>query len=199
MYPANEPELTPGLYLVVVSTSTGSSDEEQVTDRGFVVLPQCREPNLSRATPCKRNKIREEDQRLRAPNFPAEATSLLIADLYAENRLYAESIQELETTSQTVRLSSILCMLGDLYLTVRLNREAERYYLEALKLPEMVTDLKTRASTLKSLALTSEQLVSRSLALTRYDEAISAYITLGYVNEVIELKRRRKKLESNAP
>ncbi|HMG72769.1 MAG TPA: hypothetical protein VK582_04655 [Pyrinomonadaceae bacterium] len=75
VYPANEPELTPGLYLVVVSTSTGSSDEEQVTDRGFVVFPQCREPNLSRATPCKRNKIREEVQRLRAPNFPAKATS----------------------------------------------------------------------------------------------------------------------------
>lgn len=194
-YPADEPELAPGYYLLVVSTPSGSSTKERGVDLGFTVLPRCpSQASQDVGSPCQ-EKIREGEKRIRALRLPDDSTHLLIANLYAANRLYAEATAELEAISATARTPAVARRLGDSYASVGLNREAEKLYLEALSLPEMAKDTEARALTLRSLALTYEGLLDWDQARARYEEAISAYEKLRDHITLKELKAQRARIE----
>jgi hypothetical protein len=191
-YPPDAPDLVPGLYLLVVTTSTGSSDEEGTPDRGFIVLPKCpARGKRNRRAICQAEVIIKEVNRIKRLNLSADSTRLLIADLSVKNGLYAEAIEAIEDVKKTLEVPAVVGRLGEIYARLGLIREAEKYYLEALSLPQIATDPQTKAAALSSLAQTYESLGDRSQATTRYDQAIEAYQELKDRTAIIELRRRR--------
>jgi hypothetical protein len=197
-YPANEPELPPGDYLLIVSTVSGSSDKEGGPGHGFTVLPKCLPAqNRSREPQCRAQKIRDEEKRIRELHLPDDSTLLLVADLYAANELFAEAIETLEEVLKVAKTPAMVRQLGDLYASVGLNREAEKTYLEALGLPQVASDTEGQALTLHALALTYERLGNVDQARARYAEAISAYEKLHDDITVTELKTQRAKIEEH--
>jgi len=189
-YPANQPPLTPGVYLVVVSSNRDtSSDLEQVANRGFVVLPKC--PQRADHQPCKEATIRGKEQRIRDLKLPEDSTRLLIGELYAHNGLFAEAIEQFEAARQILDIPVVLRRIADCYADVGLNREASKLYLEALDLPQSDADLETRGLILWSLASAYDQLGEFDKAPLRYDQAIETYLKLDDQDAVKELRKLR--------
>jgi len=195
-YPADKPPLVPGDYLLLVSTGEGESDDEQTAGRGFTVLPTCagRRPRVGRKAPCLEQQVRDEERRIRNFNLPDDSKRLLVAELYASKGLYAEAIEAMEKVSATVKAPAVKRRLGDLYTSIGLSREAERFYAEALSIYRTSNDPEAQALTLRSLALTYENLGVFDQARASYDEAIEVYEKLGDPAAVEELKRLRAKL-----
>jgi hypothetical protein len=195
-YPSDMPELAPGDYLLMVSTDTGSSDQENGAGHGFTVLPKCSDRPARNGNPqCLAKQVRDKEKRLRQLNLPNDSTRLLIANLYASNELYAEAIEELNEVLNTAKTPAVMRQLGGLYASIGLNREAEKTYSEALKLLQAENDPEGQALTLYALALTYETLGILDQAQMKYDEAIKAYENLGDNATVTELKNQRARVE----
>jgi tetratricopeptide (TPR) repeat protein len=183
-YPEQEPPLTAGqTYKVVVSTDTSSSDEEHLPDLGFTLLTADEAANVSAAEKAVQQK-----------NLSKSETRFLVSNLYASKGLYAEAIDQLEALSKTVHEPAVACMLGDLYMRVGLNREAEKRYLDALSLTE-ANDVEGQASIQYKLAQAYESLGSYDLAAAKLGEAINAYTTLENRSMADELTTKQQKLK----
>jgi hypothetical protein len=164
VYPDEVPSLTPGqTYLVVVSTDDSSSEQENVPGIGFTMLEADKVLSI--------NKAKARIQKLK---LPEAQTQFLTANLYSSEELYAEAIDEIESVSKIMKEPAVIRMLGDLYLAVGLNREAEKRYLEALTL-QPKNDLKEQAITLMELAQAYENLGILDQAAIRLGEAIKIY------------------------
>jgi hypothetical protein len=192
-YPATERELEPGNYLLVVSTSLSSSDEEGGVGRGFTVLPKC-PAGKGALAPCVRSTVRAEEQRINALHLSMDSTQLLLANLYLAHNLYAEAREKLEAALRTAKTPAIMRQLADTYGLVGLNREAEKLYLETLALPQIASDLEAVALTSHALAETYERLGVWKSARSHYDAAIEAYHKLNDYLMVQELEKQRDKL-----
>jgi tetratricopeptide (TPR) repeat protein len=79
-------------------------------------------------------------------------------------------------------------------MVIGLNREAEKMYLEALRLQDS-SDLEAVAVTQKSLAQTCENLGIFDQAVSRLQEAIRVYELLGDTALVEQLKKREQLLK----
>ncbi len=184
VYPDNAPSLIPGqTYLVVVSTDGKSSEQEDVPDTGFVLLKADKILPLSK-----------EKTKIQKLNLPKAQTQFLTANLYSDEGLYAEAINEVESASKTMKEPAVIRMLGDLYLTVGLNREAEKRYLEALTL-QPKNDLEEQAMTQVGLAQAYENLGVVDQAAIRLSEAIKIYERLGNSAMVENLKKQEQRLK----
>lgn len=194
-YPANKPPLSPGDYLLLVSTGERESDNEQTAGRGFTVLPTCAgRPRVGGRAPCLAQQVRDEERRIRNFNLPDDSKRLLVAELYASNGLYAEAIEEMGKVSATLKAPAVKRRLGDLYASIGLSREAKKLYVEALSIYRTARDPEAQALTLRSLALVYENLGVFDQARASYDEAIEVYEKLGDPAAVEELKRLRAKV-----
>jgi hypothetical protein len=183
-YPYKKPSLTPGqTYLVVVSTDGKSSELENVPGIGFALLKADKALSL--------NKAKAKIQKL---NLPEAQTQFLTANLYLDEHLYAEAIDEVERASGTMKEPAVVRMLGDLYLVVGLNREAEKRYLEALTI-QPKNDLEEQAMTQMRLAQSYENLGISDQAIIRLDEAIKIYERLGNSAMVEILKKQEQGLK----
>ena len=181
-YPDDTPPLTRGrIYSAVVSTEPAGSDAEAARDLTFTTLPAREVQTLSK-------KIR----RLRQSRLPEGVKQILIANLYASKELYTEAIALLEG-SKNVGGQATIRMLGDLYLAVGLDNEAEKRYLEALSLAPG-NDLEDLALLQLGLAWVYQNLGAFDRAAMRLGEAISAYEKLGNTLIAERLAERMKVL-----
>lgn len=78
----------------------------------------------------------EEGRKIENLGLPVGPTQFLIAHLYATHGLNAEAIHRLEGISNTFKVAAVVRLLGDLYLTIGLPRQAESNYLNSLSLSE---------------------------------------------------------------
>jgi tetratricopeptide (TPR) repeat protein len=182
-YPEKEPALAPGrVYKVIVTAQGRSSEEENLPDLGFVTLTA----EQSRA-------VERDEQKRKQLGLSEVTTRILIANLYAARELYAEANEQLERAHDAAKDAVVARKLGDLYMRVGLNREAEKKYIEALKLldPE---DLEETGVTQKNLATACEQLGIFDQAVARLEEAIKAYEQLGDSAAVEELRKQEQRL-----
>jgi hypothetical protein len=182
-YPDKEPSLTPGhTYKVVVTAKGRSSDEDHSPGLGFTVLAES-----------QRRALADEETKRRKLGLPEPQTRFLTAILYAGRELYSEAIEQLNELHATMREPAVARVLGDLHLLIGLNREAEKKYLEALKLQDP-TDLEGMGLIQKNLAQAYENLGIFDHAIARLQEAIKAYERLG--NSVVEqLKKQEQSLK----
>lgn len=182
-YPDNAPALTPGhVYLPIVTAELTSSEDEGVPNRGFTII-----------TADKAKALSKKATRIKDLKLPEAQTRLLTAYLYAAKELYSEAVALLESP-KCIDGPATKRMLGDLYLKIGLNREAERRYLEALKL-EPENELEERALILSGLGWAYENLGSFDLAAQNMTEAINAYEKLGDSAMARRLKQEIERLK----
>lgn len=184
-YPDDEPPLAPAKTYKVAITSNGMSSQQDLSPGlGFTTLTAKQAQALS-----------GEESKIKKLRLPDPQTRFFVANLYASRELYAEAIEQTEILYKTMQEPAVAGMLGDLYATIGLNREAERKYLEALRLTP-ATDFEGRGMIEKKLAQVYEYLGNFDRAVARLREAIAAYRrlkNLRMVNLLLKDERRLKK------
>ena len=187
-YPPDEPPLTPGqTYKVVVSMGDASSEQELLTDLGFTVL-----------SAGERRALTAQERKIRLLRLPAPQTRFLLASLHVARGLYAEAIGEFEALSKSLKEPALMRTLGDLYLALDLNREAERWYIEALAL-QVSSSLGEQALTQRGLAQVYENLGNLEWAVAKLGEAKEAYKKLGDAAMVASLETQERRLKLKLP
>jgi hypothetical protein len=185
-YPDNEPPLVAGQTYKVVVTSEGlSSEQDPSPGLGFTIL-----------TADQTRALADEESKREKLELSEPQTRLLISNLYAARELYAEAIERLEELYWMMNEPAVAAALGDLYATIGLNREAEKRYLEALRLTP-ANDFDGRGMIDRNLAQVYENLGNLNLAIARLREAITAYRRLKkirMVNALLNEERRLKML-----
>ena len=82
----------------------------------------------------------------------------------------------------------MLRLVGDLYLSIGLNRQAEENYLQALTLSEGVNDVEGQAAAHATLGNVYDSLGSREEAARHWQDAIAGYDQLGDASKIAELR-----------
>ena len=130
-YPDNAPKFEAGqsYKLIVAISNEQNSGNEAANGLGFSVLSS-RERKL----------VLEEQSQLERLGLDEGPTQYLIGHLYASHGLNAEAIQRLEAVSKKFMVPATERLLGELYLTVELPRQAEAHYLKSLELSQKEQD-----------------------------------------------------------
>lgn len=130
-YPDNAQKLEAGptYKLIVAVDKERTSEMESGPGLGFSVLPSK-----------ERKIVLEEQKQLERLELEEGTTQYLIAHLYASQGLNAEAIERLEAVAKKFRVPATERLLGELYLTVALPRQAETHYLESLELSKKEQD-----------------------------------------------------------
>lgn len=183
-YPVDELALTPGrTYKAVVISGGLSSEQDRTPWLGFSTL-----------TSDKERALAAEEIKTKRMQLPETQTRFLLSSLYAARELYSEAIEQLEDLYNTMKEPAVGRMLGDLYATVGLNREAEKEYLKALDLTAK-NDLDGLGLIQKNLAQVYENLGALDRAIARLKEARNAYQRLRNRTIVRGLLRDERRLE----
>ncbi len=181
-YPEKEPSLAPGqIYKVVVTSNGLSSEQDHSPDLGFTTL-----------TADQARAVAGEEIKRKQLGLPETQTRFLVANLFAARELYCEAIEQLQDLYTTMKEPAVVRMLGDLYATIGLNREAEKKYLEALSLTS-AGDLEGIGAIHRNLAQVYEHLGSAEKAIVQLQEAKKAYRRLGnraMVNSLVKDEHR---------
>lgn len=175
-YPADAPELARGeVYKAIIQSGRKSSTQEKTADLGFTVL-----------TETDAKAIREAEVDVRLLKLPEVQTRLLIADLYASQELFSEAVELLTELMKTLKEPAVLRLLGDIYATSGLHREAIRQYEEALA--QIGNDIEGQALTLAALGRSYAAIGDRDQANARFTRAVEAYQKLGEKVTVEQLR-----------
>jgi hypothetical protein len=180
VYPDTAPALVRGAtYKVTVVAGNRSSDEESLPGLGFTLLKD------NEAKP-----VREAETKIRALGLPDTPTRLLVANLYASKELYTEAIAQLEGLATTSQEAAVPRTLGDLYLTLGLNRLAEERYLQAVDRSERAHDMEGEALAQHALGRIYEALGNPGESAQRLRKALELYQQLGDAKTVKEIEQR---------
>jgi hypothetical protein len=182
VYPDTAPALLAGAtYKVTVVAGNRSSDEEPLPGLGFTLL------NTDEA-----REVRAAETKIRALGLADTPTRLLLANLYAsrERQLYAEAIAQLEGLATTAQEAAVPRTLGDLYLTLGLNRLAEERYLQAFARSESAGDMEGQALAQHALGRIDEVLGNPGESAQRLRKAMELYQQLGDGKTVKEIEQR---------
>ena len=188
LYPRHAKALLPGEYIAIVKTDGKPSTDEPQKGLGFIVLDK----HQAREIIAAKENIRKSGK-VGAP------TRVFLAVLYSNKGLYAEAIEQLEGLPKTAKTPTLERMLGDLYVTIGLNGQAENIYAEiekryeaALKNPQGVSSL---AEDLEGQALIKIALAGiynaqgKAGVKTKLEEAMRIYEQLGDPASIEAIKR----------
>jgi hypothetical protein len=183
-YPDNEPSLALGqTYKGVVKSDGLSSEQDHSPGIGFTTL-----------TADQARALTDEEIKRKQMELPETQTRFLVSNLFAARGLYSEAIEQLQDLFTTMKEPAVARMMGDLYATIGLNREAEKKYLETLSLTP-ADDLEDLGATQRSLAQVYENLGMLDRAIARLQEARKSYQRLrnrAVVNALLKDERRLK-------
>jgi tetratricopeptide (TPR) repeat protein len=167
-----------------VTTGAQTSDAESEPGLGFTML-KADEAQI----------VHDGESRIRNLALSDAATRLLLANLYAGQGLNAEAIALLENSTQSAREPVIVRFLGDLYLKVSLNRQAEDSFLQALDLSQKVSDIEGQAAAQNALGLVYEMFGNKAEAIQRSQKAAEWYQKLGDSKTAKEIQSRLAALQ----
>ncbi|MFY9621586.1 MAG: tetratricopeptide repeat protein [Pyrinomonadaceae bacterium] len=168
-YPVDAPGLARGeSYKAVVQFGKKSSAQEKTAHLGFTVI-----------TDTDAKAVRDAEAAARLLKLPEPQKRLVVADLYASQELSSEAIEMLTGLTKTLKEPAVLRLLGDLYAASGLHPEAVRQYEEAMKLPQIETDLEGQALTLAALGRSYSALDDAEQANSRFTRAVDLYRKLG--------------------
>ena len=125
-YPAKAPHLRPDVdYKLIIIFSNKSSSDEGGQGLGFSLLSNN-----------EKKIVDKQVAQVTGLKLSNDVTAFLTAYIYAAHQLNAEAIEKLEAVKGAFRVSAVPRLLGNLYLTVGLPRQAETAFLESLPLSE---------------------------------------------------------------
>jgi hypothetical protein len=182
-YPDSAPKLEPGKdYKLIVRTSDDqTSENEQTNGLGFSLLP-------SR----KQKVILDQQEQIEHLGLQDGTTQYLLAHLDASYGVNAEAIQCLENASSGFQISATERLLGQLYLAIRLPRQAEAHYLKSLELSQKDEDQEGQLQARLALAGIYADVVSNRKAAAEQLEGVIAIA--GNIGDDLTIKEARKKL-----
>lgn len=130
-YPDYAPKFEAGqnYKLIVAISDEQNSGNESANGLGFSVLSSN-----------ERKAVLDEQKQLERLGLEEGPTQYLIGHLYASHALNAEAIQRLEGVSKKFMVPATERLLGELYLSVELPRQAEAHYLKSLELSKKEQD-----------------------------------------------------------
>lgn len=129
-YPASAPRLHTDVdYKLIVTFRNKSSSDEGGLGLGFSLLSNS-----------EKKIVETQVAQVTGLKLPNDVTAFLTAYIYSAHQLNAEAIEKLESIKDTLRVSAVPRLLGNLYLTVELPRQAEAAFLESLELSENEKD-----------------------------------------------------------
>ena len=177
VYPPDAPALVPGtVYRLIVEAGERSPTEEPGVGLGFELLGAG-----------EVEAVRAAEAKIRALGLSDAATRLLTANLYAVHGLYAEAITLLDPLAGSGE-PAVPRLVGDLYLSIGLNRQAEESYLQALTLSQGVNDAEGQATAHATLGAIYESLGSGEEAVRHWQDAIAGYEQIGDQAKIAELR-----------
>jgi hypothetical protein len=169
-------------YKVVVEAGKASSEQERKANLGFTVL-----------TNAEAQSISDSEEAILRLNLPASETQFLIANLYAAQGLFSEAIEKLARLTNTLKEPAVLRMLGDLYATSGLHREAVKEYESALALPQIKSDIEGQALTFAALGRSYMELENSKQSGLHFNRAVEAFRKLGDTVTVEQLINGKQK------
>jgi len=185
LYPANAPELKPGVdYKLIVESDGQSSTREPGLGLGFSIL----RPDEAKA-------VAKEESRIVDLGLPTGPTQFLIAHLYAGYGLKAEAIQRLEDLSQAFHAPAVARLLGDLYLAVGLTRRAEASYLSSLNLSKNDDDEGRMLADMSLARIYEEALGNTKQAIQHLDAALAVANRIGDKQTAGEAEKKLTELK----
>lgn len=186
-YPHDQQPLKTGVdYKLVVKADNGrssSSEEVDLSDydsieRGVSGLQfRLIEQNLGESVQRLAEELAEENAQQQSTD---DGKLLVQAYLYAENGLFAEAIEMLETAVETgTQAPKIYRSLGNFYAWSGLNLLAEKFYLEAIQLAESQQDGQERALAQHHLGQMYLEVMNRgSDGISLLEQALAGYQTV---------------------
>jgi len=142
VYPNTAPPMKPGVdYKLIVVAGNGETSDEPGVGLGFSLL-----------SPEDAKAVLKEQKQIESLGLPPGPTDFLVAHLFTNHGLYAEAIERLEAISQNFKVAAVQKLLGDLFMDIRLPRQAEGRYLNALGLCAAENDQEGQMLIHKALA-----------------------------------------------
>jgi hypothetical protein len=182
-YPDTAPKLETGQdYKLIVRVSDDqTSENEQTNGLGFSLLSSK-----------ERKVILGQQKQIEQLGLQDGTTQYLVAHLDASYGLNAEAIQCLESASSRFQISAPERLLGQLYLAIRLPRQAEAHYLKSLELSQKDEDQEGQLQARLALAGIYADVVSNRKAAAEQLEGVIAIA--GNIGDDLTIKEARKKL-----
>jgi hypothetical protein len=185
-YPTSAPHLRPGVdYKLIVTYKNESSNDEGGMALGFSLLSES-----------ERKIVEKQVAQIAGMKLPNDVMTFLTAYIYAAHELNAEAIEKLESIKGSFRVSAVPRMLGNLYLTVGLPRQAEAAFLESLKLSEKEKDEQGQIEAHSALAdIYHEAFGNNKEAKQHLNAMLELARTLGDQKTEQETEKRLAKLD----
>jgi hypothetical protein len=186
-YPDTAPKLEAGQsYKVIVAISDEqNSGNELGNGLGFSVLSSK-----------DRKLVLEQQRQLEHLGLEEGPTKYLIGHLYASYSLNAEAIQLLETVVKKFQVPATERLLGELYLTVELPRQAEAHYLKSLELSQKIQDDEGQMQCRLALAkIYSRALGNIHAAGEQLEGAIAIACKVGDDATIVEARKQLSELK----
>jgi hypothetical protein len=180
IYPRSAPPLLSGVdYKLIVLANNQRSDEEGAPGMGFALLSSN-----------EAKEVRREEQRIRDMRLAELPTRFLIAHLYAGYGLHAEAIEQLEDLDKKMPEPASARLLGDLFQTIGLNRQAEQSYSTALELSRRAGDEEGQLLARQALAQIYGALNNKNLSAQHLKAALELARKLGDQTTAGKLEKR---------
>lgn len=172
-------------YKLIVEANGRSSEEEDLPNLGFTLL-----------TAAEVQRVQGASAQLRQLPLGKQLKTKMLASLYANNGLNADAIATLEGDQSALKNPEAVRLLGSLYLTIGLTRNAEALYLSLLQpgLAEQDT-LSGQAVTQQTLGEIYERLGNRSEAVKYYIRAVLIFQSLQDADSANSLRSRLTDLQ----
>jgi hypothetical protein len=182
-YPDNAPKFEAGqsYKLIVAISDEQNSGNESANGLGFSVLSSK-----------ERKVVLGEQKQLESLGLEEGPTQYLIGHLYASHGLNAEAIQRLEAVSKKFMVPATERLLGELYLSVELPRQAEAHYLKSLELSKKEQDDEGQMQSQLALARIYSKVLGNNRAAGEQLEA--AIAIAGKVGDDVTIFEARKQL-----
>ena len=156
-------------YSIEVRANTGStSTDEGIPGLAFILIDEG-----------TAQEIATDVELLAEQKLPTEAEAFVLAQIYRQHHLLAEAIALLEAIDrESIQSPATYRLLGDLYRQSRLNRHAQKAYIEALSIAKNNEDLEEKAASLVALGNIHIVLDDIQQAVKYLEEARDLYFLL---------------------
>jgi predicted negative regulator of RcsB-dependent stress response len=174
------PRLVPGQnYKLIVRANDRSSEEEDLPNLGFALLPLEEIATVRRAVEALQQSVLGDSLKRK-----------MLASLYANRGLLADAIEVLEGYKRD-RNPEEIRLLGDLYLRIGLTRRAEASYLSLIDDSTANQDTpQGKAITHETLGEIYEALGNKQEAITHYSKARKMFIALKDSASIKKIQKR---------
>jgi tetratricopeptide (TPR) repeat protein len=178
-WPADWQPLVPGANYVLVLEGDGVRSDAAADGNvglGFWLLPE----KESAA-------IHEQVEQLRLAGLDAQATDLLVAELYRQYALRSEAIQLYQALAASQGSPAVWLALGQTYLEVGLAMQAEQAFEQALAAAQSTGQREAEAAALFGSGMAQSLLHSDAAAQESFRAARDVYQQIGDKNNLAQL------------